>query len=90
MLYEVITLGCLDTQDNAAFLLSLKNDNEFPWQEFGQYQNLVAHLPTLLEVETPDPEIKNKILKEIHDQIKLTQSNIKTEKDNFTDRNNFV
>jgi len=84
-LLQAKALGCLDTQDNAAFLLSLKNDNEFQWQEFGQYQNLVSHLPTLLEVETPDPEIKNKILKEIHDQIKLTQSNIKTEKDNVTD-----
>lgn len=61
-------LGCLDTEDNENFLKLMEEDQEFPWQEFGQYQNLVAHMPILLEFEKPDPEIKNKILDEIKKQ----------------------
>jgi anti-sigma-K factor RskA len=66
-------LGCLDTEENENFLKLMEEDGEFPWQEFGQYQNLVAHMPTLLEFETPDPEVKNKIVNEIQAQVEEVQ-----------------
>ena len=84
-LLQAKALGCLDTQENEAFFLSIKNDGEFPWQEFGQYQNLVAHMPTLLDLETPDPKLKNKILKDFQDNRKLIQSLKEPEKDNIPD-----
>ena len=61
-------LGCLDTEENENFLKLMEEDQEFPWEEFGQYQNLVAQMPTLLEFETPDPEVRMKIINEIHAQ----------------------
>jgi hypothetical protein len=84
-LLQAKVLGCLDAQENEAFLQSMKDDSEFPWQEFGQYQNLVAHMPTLLEVEIPDPELKNKVLKEFQDQSKPSQSKIESEQENIPD-----
>lgn len=66
-------LGCLDTEENENFLKLMEEDSEFPWQEFGQYQNLVAQMPTLLEFEMPDPEVKNKIVNEIQAQVEEVQ-----------------
>jgi hypothetical protein len=62
-------LGCLDTEENKTFLQLMEEDGEFPWKEFGEYQNLVAHMPTLLEFESPNLEVKNKVLKEVQNQI---------------------
>jgi Fe2+ transport system protein B len=67
-------LGCLDAEENENFLKLMEEDNDFPWQEFGQYQNLVAHMPTLLEFETPDSEVKNNIVNEIQAQSKEVPS----------------
>jgi hypothetical protein len=66
-------LGCLDTEENENFLKLMEEDNEFPWQEFGQYQNLVAQMPTLLKLEAPDPEVKNKVINVIQAQAEEVQ-----------------
>jgi len=66
-------LGCLDTEENENFLKLMEEDNEFPWQEFGQYQNLVAQMPTLLKFEAPDPEVKNKVINTIQAQAEEVQ-----------------
>ena len=66
-------LGCLDTEENENFLKLMEEDQEFPWQEFGQYQNLVAQMPTLLEFEMPDLGVKNKIVSEIQAQVEEVQ-----------------
>jgi hypothetical protein len=66
-------LGCLDTEENEKFLKLMEEDNEFPWQEFGQYQNLVAQMPTLLKFEAPDPEVKNKVIYTIQAQAEEVQ-----------------
>ena len=42
-LIQAKALECLDTKENATFLHLMEEDNEFPWEGFGQYQNLVAH-----------------------------------------------
>jgi hypothetical protein len=66
-------LGCLDTEENENFLRLMEEDSEFPWEEFGQYQNLVAQMPTLLAFETPDPELRNKIASKIQAKVEEVQ-----------------
>jgi hypothetical protein len=78
-------LGCLDTEENENFLKMMEDDNEFPWQEFGQYQNLVAHMPTLLEFESPNLEVKNKVLKELQSQITVSHLEEEVEEENAPD-----
>ncbi|MCH6574331.1 MAG: hypothetical protein IH795_03865, partial [Bacteroidetes bacterium] len=60
-LLQAKALGCLDPEDDALFTKLMKEDENFPWQELGHYQNLVAFLPTLLEIEVPDREVKDNI-----------------------------
>lgn len=72
-LIQAKVLGCLDADEETLFNKMMKEDQDFPWEEFGQYQNLVAYLPTMLDVEIPDREIKDNIarkLTELNDQMK--------------------
>jgi len=54
-------LGCLDPDDDAMMNKLMEEDIEFPWSEFGQYQNLVAFLPTLLDIESPEQFVKDNV-----------------------------
>ena len=72
-LLQAKALGCLNPKENETFLRIMEENNDFPWEELGQYQNLVAYMPTLLEFEVPDPEVKNKIITELQNQIEAVQ-----------------
>ncbi|GBD86400.1 hypothetical protein BMS3Abin03_00319 [bacterium BMS3Abin03] len=60
-------LGCLDSEEEAAFNELMKEDENFPWEELGQYQNLVALLPILLDIEQPEQEIKDNVARKLYE-----------------------
>lgn len=62
-------LGCLDITDNKELNEFLNMGGVFPWKEFGDLQNLCSLLPIILEIETPDPLLKDKVAKRIYDAI---------------------
>ena len=64
-LLQAKALGCLDPEDDALFTKLMKEDEKFPWQELGHYQNLAAFLSTLLEIEVPEPEVKDNIARKL-------------------------
>lgn len=64
-LIQAKALGCLDTDDDSMMIKLMEEDAEFPWQELGQYQNLVAFLPTLLDIETPEQSVKDNIAQKL-------------------------
>ncbi|MGD8305715.1 MAG: hypothetical protein PVF17_03595 [Ignavibacteria bacterium] len=74
-LIQAKVLGCLDADEETLFNKMMKEDQDFPWEEFGQYQNLAACLPTMLDVETPVREVKDNIA------MKLTKLNEKNKAD---------
>ena len=87
-LLQAKALGCLNPKENETFLRIMEENIDFPWEELGQYQNLVAYMPTLLEFEVPDPEVKNKIITELQNQIEAVQPAeeiIKEETPDFTE-----
>ncbi len=79
-LLQAKALGCLDPEDDALFTKLMKEDKNFPWQELGHYQNLVAFLPTLLDIEVPEPEVKDNVarkLYELGEKIKTEKKEVK-------------
>ncbi len=54
-------IGCLDTEENIELENYLNSGDEYPWQELGEYQNLVALLPSILEIETPGEKLKDAV-----------------------------
>ena len=70
-------LGCLDFEEETAFNKLMEEGDDFPWEELGQYQNLIALLPTLLDVEKPEQEIKDNVARKLYD---LEQKRIEEQK----------
>jgi hypothetical protein len=51
----------------------MMDDENFPWKELGEFQNLVALLPSALLIETPSWELKDKVARKLYklrDEIK--------------------
>jgi RNA polymerase sigma-70 factor, ECF subfamily len=54
-------LGCLDYKETLDTINAFRSMENFPWRMLGEYQNLTAHLPVILEVEKPPLNLKDKI-----------------------------
>jgi hypothetical protein len=64
-LIKSYVLGCLNPEVEKGLKSFMEDTENFPWQELGQYQNLVAMLPLNLSLETPGAEVKANISRKI-------------------------
>lgn len=65
--------GCMDKNNFVHFKEYMKEDKDLPYEDLGVLQNIMTMIPIILEVETPKPELKNRVAKsliEITDEIK--------------------
>lgn len=65
-LLHAYSLGCLDQKDLDILNEYLDSGGEFFWQELGEYQNLAALLPSILIIEKPDIELKDKVARKLY------------------------
>lgn len=87
-LHEMISAyaaGCMDKKNIRAFRDYVNDGGELPVGELGELQNVISLLPVILELEKPDPELKDKIAKklislqdEIKDKIRTTKQSTRT------------
>lgn len=68
-LIQASALGCLDNSEKKELNEYLDLGGEFPWKEFGEYQNLSSLLPIILELNIPDSSVKDKVARRIYDAI---------------------
>jgi hypothetical protein len=54
-------LCCLNPVDETELQNYINEGHVFPWEELGQYQNAASLLPMALELEIPDPELKDRV-----------------------------
>ena len=59
-------LGCLEEKDLNQLKEIQDADEEYPWLELGEFQNLVALLPSILNIETPSPQLKDKVARKLY------------------------
>ncbi len=67
--YDLIyayALGCLDGNDLLSFREKVINDEAFTWDELGEFQNLAALMTSILVVEIPKPEVKEKVAQKLY------------------------
>ena len=57
--------GSMDRSNYAQFKDYLTSGGKLPAGELGELQNLMALIPTILETETPPPELKSKVAKDL-------------------------
>lgn len=72
-LIKLEVLGCLNEKDRENLLAMKAEVVDFPWKVLGDYQNLIANLPLVLELKYPASDLKDKTavkLYNIREQIK--------------------
>lgn len=65
-LIKLDVLNNLDARDSESIQNLKRNDDDFPWKELGDYQNLVALLAVTSKIEEPDPKLKDNILARLY------------------------
>ena len=68
--------GCLDRDNFIQFKKYIQKGGEVPRGEIGEQQNVMALIPTILEIEQPDEIIKEQVAKkiiEIQEKIKTRE-----------------
>jgi len=66
-LIKSYVLGCLNPEAEKGLKSFMEDTENFPWQELGQYQNLVAMLPLNLSFETPGLEVKDRVARKLYE-----------------------
>ncbi len=59
-------LGCLDIEDLKSFTDEMNSGEEFPIKELAEYQNLAVLLPSILEIENPPHQMKDKVARKLY------------------------
>ena len=59
-LLHAYALGCLDKEDLLNLQEFLGEGGELSWTDLGEFQNLAALLPSILNMESPSLEFKDK------------------------------
>lgn len=61
-LIQLYTTGCISPPDKIILKTLMENDENFPWAELAESQNLIAILPSILNPEIPSSRVKEKIM----------------------------
>jgi anti-sigma-K factor RskA len=87
-------LGCMDEKNYKQFKLYVENKGELPQNELGDLQNIVALIPTIINLETPSEELKNElgkrlisIQKDIKNKVVENRRETRIAADKFMQRN---
>jgi Anti-sigma-K factor rskA, C-terminal len=73
------TLGCLDENDLINLKNYLESNEDYYWEELGEFQNLSSLLPTVLPLDRPDTEVKDRVARKLY----RIRNEIKAKRDKF-------
>lgn len=76
-LLQAYALGCLDKPDLDKIKNYIDAGGEYPWKELGEFQNLAALFPSILNMEIPSPQLKDKVARKLY-RIKSDKPEKKT------------
>jgi len=65
--------GCMDRENYIQFKEFFESGGDLPRAEMGELQNVISLVPVILEIETPDPKLKDQVAKALigmQDEIK--------------------
>lgn len=65
-LIKAKSLDCLTKAEDTELKEYMESGDDFPWDVLGEYQNLSAMLPLLLQVEMPESELKDNVARKLY------------------------
>ena len=74
----------MDKENLEQFLDYWETGNAIPFDELAELQNVISLIPTILELETPDPSLKRKVAQKLKSYQNEIKNKIKIKKDTST------
>ncbi|MCW8804069.1 MAG: energy transducer TonB [Ignavibacteriaceae bacterium] len=68
-LIQLYTAGCISQPNKIVLKALMESDENFPWIELAESQNLIAILTSALDPETPSGRVKEKIMMKLDNKI---------------------
>jgi protein TonB len=68
-LVKLEVLGCINENEIENLRIMKESDEDFPWKELAQYQNLASLLPSILVAEIPSPNARDNMVKKLNRSI---------------------
>jgi len=68
-LIQLYTAGCISQPNKIVLKALMESDENFPWIELAESQNLIAILPSAIDPETPSGRVKEKIMMKLGNKI---------------------
>ena len=75
-LIQLYTVGCISQPDKIILKALMESDENFPWAELAEFQNLIAILPSILNPETPSNRVKEKIMMKMNKALFVEESTL--------------
>jgi protein TonB len=74
-LIKLEVLGCIDNTESKNLCLMKETNEDFPWKELAEYQNLASLLPSTLVAEIPSPSAKDNMVRKLNHSIFGAEAN---------------
>jgi hypothetical protein len=71
-LIQAFALGCISTDELKRLHQIFQTENDIPWAELGMYQNMLALLPAISNLEKPGELVKQSLIERINKIRKYT------------------
>lgn len=68
-LVKLEVLGCISNNEIENLRIMKETDEDFPWKELAQYQNLASLLPSILVAEMPSTRAKDNMVRKLNHSI---------------------
>lgn len=68
-LIQLYVTGCLDQQELKLLSSLMEDEENFPWIELAEYQNLIVLIPSILPLKVPSPRGKQKMADKVNSLI---------------------
>ena len=68
-LIKIEVLGCISEGDSKSLRIMKETEDDFPWKELAEFQNLVSLYPLILEEEFPAAQVKNNFVRKLNTSL---------------------
>ena len=90
-LIQLYVTGCMSKEELQLMNSLMEDEDNFPWIELAEYQNLIVLIPSVLPLKVPTPRVKQRMVDDVYALIygksNSTRKEVKVQKEIQEDQN---
>lgn len=90
-LIQLYVTGCMSKEELQLMNLLMEDEENFPWIELAEYQNLIVLIPSVLPLKVPTPRVKQRMVDNVYSLIygksNSTKKEVKVQEEIREDQN---